>query len=84
MGGVALDFKRWTVGLDGEFGLCRLVSDTNVRNLAFSLQLVINSDSVEIYDECWTACIAFGRQAVQHFQSCQVAVTPYSVAEYDY
>lgn len=59
MGGVALDFKRWTVGLDGEFGLCRLVSDTNVRNLAFSLQLVINSDSVEIYDECWTACIAF-------------------------
>ena len=26
----------------------------------------------------------FDRQAVQHFQSCQVAVTPYSVAEYDY
>lgn len=35
MGGVALDFKRWTVGLDGEFGLCRLVSNTNIRNLAF-------------------------------------------------
>lgn len=35
MGVVALDFKRWTVGLDGEFGLCRLVSNTNIRNLAF-------------------------------------------------
>lgn len=35
MGGIALDFQRWTVGLDGEFGLCKLASKTNVRNLAF-------------------------------------------------
>lgn len=35
MGGVALDFPRWTVGLDGEFGLCKLVSYSKTRNLAF-------------------------------------------------
>lgn len=35
MAGVALDFTRWTVGLDGEFGLCKLVSYSKTRNLAF-------------------------------------------------
>lgn len=35
MAGVALDFPRWTVGLDGEFGLCKLVSYSKTRNLAF-------------------------------------------------
>lgn len=35
MGGVALDFPRWTVGLDGEFGLCKLASYSKTRNLAF-------------------------------------------------
>lgn len=35
IGGIALDFPRWTVGFDGEFGLCKLASKTNVRNLAF-------------------------------------------------
>lgn len=35
MAGVALDFQRWTVGLDGEFGLCKLSSLAKTRNLAF-------------------------------------------------
>lgn len=35
MAGVALDFKRWTVGLDGEFGCCKLASNSKTRNLAF-------------------------------------------------
>lgn len=35
LGGVALDFPRWTVGLDGEFGLCKLASYSKTRNLAF-------------------------------------------------
>lgn len=35
IGGVALDFPRWTVGLDGEFGLCKLASYSKTRNLAF-------------------------------------------------
>lgn len=35
MAGVALDFKRWTVGLDGEFGCCKLASNSKKRNLAF-------------------------------------------------
>ena len=33
--GVGLDFKRWTVGLDGEFGLCRISGSGTPRNLAF-------------------------------------------------
>lgn len=33
--GVALDFPKWTVGLDGEFGLCKVVPDSKTRNLAF-------------------------------------------------
>lgn len=33
--GVGLDFKRWTVGLDGEFGLCRISGSDTPRNLAF-------------------------------------------------
>ena len=33
--GFALDFARWNVGLDGEFGLCKVVPDTKTRNLAF-------------------------------------------------
>jgi hypothetical protein len=35
MVGVALDFERWTVGLDGEFGCCKLASNSKTRNLAF-------------------------------------------------
>lgn len=35
MAGVALDFQRWTVGLDGEFGCCKLASNSKTRNLAF-------------------------------------------------
>lgn len=35
MAGVALDFERWTVGLDGEFGCCKVVSGSKTRNLAF-------------------------------------------------
>lgn len=35
IGGVALDFPRWTVGLDGEFGLSKLASYSKTRNLAF-------------------------------------------------
>ncbi len=31
--GVALDFPRWTVGLDGEFGLCKVMPDSKTRNL---------------------------------------------------
>lgn len=34
-GGVALDFPKWTVGLDGEFGLCKIASGAAPRNLAF-------------------------------------------------
>lgn len=34
MAGVALDFKRWTVGLDGEFDV-KLASNSKTRNLAF-------------------------------------------------
>lgn len=34
-GGVALDFPKWTVGLDGEFGLCKIASRAAPRNLAF-------------------------------------------------
>ena len=33
--GVALDFTKWTVGLDGEFGLCKVASGKSPRNLAF-------------------------------------------------
>lgn len=33
--GVALDFPKWTVGLDGEFGLCKIASGKAPRNLAF-------------------------------------------------
>lgn len=33
--GVGLDFTRWTVGLDGEFGLCRISGSNTPRNLAF-------------------------------------------------
>ena len=35
MVGVVLDFERWTVGLDGEFGCCKLASNSKTRNLAF-------------------------------------------------
>lgn len=34
-GSVALDFPKWTVGLDGEFGLCKIASGAAPRNLAF-------------------------------------------------
>lgn len=34
-GGVALDFPKWTVGLDGEFGLCKIASGAAPCNLAF-------------------------------------------------
>lgn len=34
-GGVALDFPKWTVGLDGEFGLCKIASGAAPRNLVF-------------------------------------------------
>lgn len=33
--GVALDFAKWTVGLDGEFGFCKIASGKSPRNLAF-------------------------------------------------
>ena len=33
--GVALDFAKWTVGLDGEFGLCKIASGKSPKNLAF-------------------------------------------------
>ena len=33
--GVALDFAHWNVGLDGEFGLCKVMPDRKTRNLAF-------------------------------------------------
>lgn len=33
--GVALDFRKWTVGLDGEFGLCKIAGGKSPRNLAF-------------------------------------------------
>ena len=34
-GGVALDFPEWTVGLDVEFGLCKIADGASPRNLAF-------------------------------------------------
>jgi len=33
--GVALDFAKWTVGLDGEFGFCKIASGKSPKNLAF-------------------------------------------------
>lgn len=33
--GVALDFAKWTVGLDGGFGLCKIASGKSPKNLAF-------------------------------------------------
>lgn len=33
--GASLDFKKWMVGLDGEFGLCKVIPKTKARNLAF-------------------------------------------------
>ncbi len=33
--GIALDFAKWNVGLDGEFGLCKVIPDSKTRNLAF-------------------------------------------------
>ena len=33
--GVALVFAKWTVGLDGEFGFCKIASGKSPRNLAF-------------------------------------------------
>ena len=36
--GVALDFGRWTAGLDGEFGFCKIASGDSPRNLAFFLK----------------------------------------------
>ena len=41
MAGVALDFKRWTVGLDGEFGCCKLASNSKTRNLAFFFIIIV-------------------------------------------
>lgn len=32
---VALDFAKWTVGLDGEFGFCKIASGKSPKNLAF-------------------------------------------------
>ena len=34
--GVALDFPRWTVGLDGEFGLCKVMPDSKTGNFGIS------------------------------------------------
>lgn len=33
--GVALDFPKWMVGLDGEFGLCKVKPSSKTRNLDF-------------------------------------------------
>lgn len=33
--GVALDFAKWMVGLDGEFGFCKIASGKSPKNLAF-------------------------------------------------
>lgn len=33
--GVALDFAKWTVGLYGEFGFCKIASGKSPKNLAF-------------------------------------------------
>lgn len=35
LAGVALDFAKWTVGLDGEFGFCKIASGKSPKNLAF-------------------------------------------------
>lgn len=32
--GIALDFPHWNIGLDGEFGLCKVIPDSKLRNLA--------------------------------------------------
>lgn len=37
--GIALDFRKWTLGVDGDFGLCKIASKTSAYNFGFFVKV---------------------------------------------